>query len=548
LNRIGTSPIKLLVALMAAALPSVAQNFLTSEQWREDLHFLARQIPDAHRDMFHAVSRADFDAAVAQIDGRIPMLSDHEIVVELTRLVAMLGEGHTRIGLPGQPEAMDPAGRESKAITPAKDSRLAFHRLPVRLVWFTDGLFVVAATQEFRNLLGAQVLQIGDQPAADALHAIRPVISRDNETAFRFVAPDFAAIPEILSALKITQTSSGVPFRLRMAGGEEVTQQFTPLALNASPIWVDAFDGSKVARPPYLRQPEKHYWFEYLGEQRTVYTRINAILDSPELSTAVFSRDLFAFIGSHAVDRLVFDLRQSPGGNNQLFRALLLGLIRETKIDQLGKLFVLIDRGTFSAAVNAASDLEYLTNAIFVGEPTAGAPSSWGDPKRVVLPNSGLVARLSSVYWRDFTPDASRPAVTPDIPTPLSSVDYFAGRDPALEAVNRFPRQSGLADILENLLKSGAGLGSLQRLYIQRKNDPAWAGESTKEELLQLGTWLISRKLYQGAFLTFAANIREYPDSLPAAIQAAETAQAQNPDDKGIADLVRQLSALRGQR
>jgi hypothetical protein len=378
------------------------------------------------------------------------------------------------------------------------------------------------------------------------LQALQPVISRDNDTAFKFVAPDFATIPEILSALKITQTPSGVLFRLRMAGGEEVTQQFTPLAVNASRNWIDVFDSQQAARPLYLRQPETHYWFEYLDEQRTVYARINAILDSLELSTAAFSRDLLAFIGSHAVDRLVLDLRESPGGNNQLFRALLLGLIRETRINQPGKLFVLIDRGTFSAAVGAASDLEYLTNSIFIGEPTAGAPSSWGDPKRVILPNSGLVARLSSVYWRDSTPDASRQAVTPDIPTPLSSVDYFAGRDPALEAANRFPQQSGLGDVLENVLKSGGGLGSLQRLYTQRKSDPAWADESTQEGLQRLGTFLISRKLYQGAFLTFAANMREYPDSMAAAIQAAETAQAQDPNDNGIADLVKQLSALRG--
>ena len=97
-------------------------------------------------------------------------------------------------------------------------------------------------------------------------------------------------------------------------------------------------------------------------------------------------------------------------------------------------------------------------------------------------------------------------------------------------------------------MKSGGGLGSLQRLYAQRKSDPAWAGESTKEALQRLGTYLISKKLYQGAFVTFVANMREYPDSLAAAIQAAETAEAQDPNDKGAADLVNRLSALRGQR
>jgi hypothetical protein len=48
--------------------------------------------------------------------------------------------------------------------------------------------------------------------------------------------------------------------------------------------------------------------------------------------------------------------------------------------------------------------------------------------------------------------------------------------------------------------------------------------------------------------MTFAANMRDYPDSLAAAIQAAETAEAQDPNDKGAADLLNRLSALRGQR
>ena len=115
-----TFRIKALVTFLAAALPSGAQNFLTSEQWREDLHLLARQIPDAHRDMFHAVSRADFDSAVAEIDRRIPTLSDYEIVVELARLVAMLGEGHTRISLPNQPEAVwtQPDGNPKQLLQP----------------------------------------------------------------------------------------------------------------------------------------------------------------------------------------------------------------------------------------------------------------------------------------------------------------------------------------------------------------------------------------------------------------------------------------------
>jgi hypothetical protein len=129
-------------------------------------------------------------------------------------------------------------------------------------------------------------------------------------------------------------------------------------------------------------------------------------------------------LGSHPTERLVIDLRDCHGGDNQKFRALLLELIRDVKSNQLGKLFVIIGRATFSAAVNAASDLERLSNGIFVGESTAGAPSSWGDPRKITLPNSGLIARISTIYWRDWTPNEARSWIAPDISVAVSSAGY----------------------------------------------------------------------------------------------------------------------------
>ncbi len=497
---------------------------------------LAAKIPNAHPDIFHAVSRADFDAAAANVDKQIPALSDHEIILAFARLVAMLGEGHTRLSLPGQSETMDPDGRESSAITPARFTAFSFHRLPIRLKLLSDGVFVTAAAPEFWNLLGAEVVGIGNRTTIDTLNEIRPLISRDNEMGFRLVAPQFATVPEILQALRIIPDSSSARLTFRTSAGQEITADLRPAG---SEKLIEA------PHPAYLREPQRHYWFENQLPSSTAYAKINAIADTPGLSFAAFSRSLLAAADSPVINRLILDFRGSPGGNNQLFRSLLLGLIRDTKIDQPGKLYVLVDRGTFSAAMNAVSDLERLTNAIVIGEETGGAPSSWGDPKRVTLPNSGLVVRLSSVYWRDSTPDASKPSIVPDIPAGLSSRDYFAGRDPALEAANRFPQQSSFADLVENLLKAGGGPASIRRMYIQRRTDSAWVGESTRDGVQRLGAYLLARKSWQAAFAAFSLNFRDYPDSLALAIRTAQTAQGQHPEDKGAADLVRQLTALR---
>ena len=43
------------------------------------------------------MTREQFDAAVTNLDKRIPSLTREQIIVELARIVAMVRDGHTRI-------------------------------------------------------------------------------------------------------------------------------------------------------------------------------------------------------------------------------------------------------------------------------------------------------------------------------------------------------------------------------------------------------------------------------------------------------------------
>ena len=540
----------LVVLAVAVALPSGAQNparapqVLTAEQWRGDLRYLAERISKAHRNAFHSVTPAAFGAAVADVDRRIPSMSDHEVMVAFARLVAMLGDGHSRLLLPGLTDPMS----DHPSITPARDSRLAFHRVPVRLQSFSDGLFVVAAAPEFKSLLGAQVLQIGVHPAHEALEAVAPIVNRDNEMGLKLLAPHFVSVPEVLQAMNVVPDGARTPFTFLTREGKTVTLELPSLPSSVAPSWVDALEAPGVPQPLRFREAEKNYWFEYLAGSRTVFVRINVIEDSPGESVAEFTRRLTAFVAAHPVERMVLDLRDCHGGNNQLFRPLLLGLIRDDKIDRPGRLFVAIGRDTFSAAVNAASDLERLCDCIFVGEPTVGAPNSYGDARESALPNSGLLVRLSTVYWRDWTVDESRPWIAPDIPALVSSQAYFAGRDPSLEAVLGFPKETSFGEVLMNVLRAGGDAQSVVRLYYRQKTDPRYAGESTREAMQRAGVYFVSTKKYAEALLAFRLNARDYPDSVAAALQAVEAARSQDPQDKALADLVSRVQALQGKR
>ena len=74
-----------------------------------------------------------------------------------------------------------------------------------------------------------------------------------------------------------------------------------------------------------------------------------------------------------------------------------------------------------------------------MGEPTGGRPNLYGDTIPISLPNSGIEVLVSTIYWQASSADDTRPSIAPDIPSSLSSTDFFNGNDPALAAILDYP-------------------------------------------------------------------------------------------------------------
>ncbi len=72
-------------------------------------------------------------------------------------------------------------------------------------------------------------------------------------------------------------------------------------------------------------------------------------------------------------------------------------------------------------------------------------PNHYGDSRRLRLPNTGLTIRASTRYWQLSRPTDRRDAVAPMIPVPVTSADYAAGTDPALETVLDYRPKPGHA-------------------------------------------------------------------------------------------------------
>jgi hypothetical protein len=418
----------LVATLIAPTLGAQSPRLKAAEvgQWREDLEFLRTQAPAHHANLFHQMAPRQFDSALTSIESRLPSMSRVQVVVELEKLAAMIGDGHSNVG-------------------PWRDSVIAFHTLPVAFYWFPEGMVVRAADSAHASLLGARVVAINGVPIDAAIARVRPLISRDNEMGVRAYTPFLLAMPEVLEGSGIASNMERVPITFRL-GDRESTVTLAPAGLFPMltgdidrswvrrPGWVDARDGKPDAQ--WLSDPLDIYWCSYLPASRTMYVQINTIQQKPADSLRAFMTRAIAAADSARADKLVLDLRLNGGGNGYFNKDILLPIIK-SRYDTAGHLYVITSRRTFSAAQMLVTQLQEYTTAIFVGEPTASKGNAYGDSYRIVLPNSKVTVRVSTLWWQLLDPRDKEDMIAPAIRAPLSFADYAAGRDPALSAIPR---------------------------------------------------------------------------------------------------------------
>ncbi len=393
------------------------------EGWRHDLRFLVREVKRLHYDPFRRVGRETFDAYVKKLDEDIPKLTDPQIVTGFMKIAAMAGDGHTVI-------------RHPDAVNDGKKL------LPVQFYLFTEGLFILAAAPEHVDLAGAQVLKIGGHAVEKVIEALDPLISRDNEMWPKLIGPGLMRSPLILNGLGLIPAADRIEITIRDLAGRE--RAVTLAGNSGAPgdkwtyAWLLARKNAPGTEPLFLRNRRAPYWFEFLPEHKLAWLQYNAVANDRKENFEDFCRRVFKFVNENDVDKLVVDLRWNSGGNTFLARPLVHGLIANEKINRPGKLFVIVGRNTFSAAMNTSTLIERHTNAIFVGEPTGSSPNFIGETIRIELPYSRMTGSISDLYWQTSWPMDHRPWIPPTLYAPPSFADLMIGRDAALEAILKY--------------------------------------------------------------------------------------------------------------
>lgn len=396
------------------------QSETSVNAWREDLNYLAQRMIAVHPNLFWRVSEGDFQTAVSGLEEKIPTLSNEQIIVEFARIASLI-DGHTHL--------------------PLFQTKVSFHLYPLRLYLFPDGLFVVDADDDHRDLIGGRVVSIGNTPIEEALASVSPLVPRDNEMTIRLLAPVYLTIPEVLQALEVIEDLQRPAFTFEYPDGQSRVVNLMPQATDRYRDWTSLFIElaglPRREEPMYLERREEYFWHTLLPDQETLYFQFNRVQQSSPagLSLTRAIEQVESDLANQPVQTAVLDLRNNPGGNVHASMPLTEWVSENNQINRQDHLFVLIGRQTFSAATLFAVDLEQATQAIFVGEPTGGRPNLYADTTPVVLPNSGISVMVSTIYWERSSADDERDWIAPDIPVMLTSAEFFDGHDPALNAI-----------------------------------------------------------------------------------------------------------------
>jgi hypothetical protein len=407
------------------------------EGWAQDLEALSTRFLDLDHS-FSPGERALFLERLADTRDHLAELSDDQVIVRMASAVALAHNAHTRLYL--------------------LRNRTELRRMPIRLWWFSDGLYVIRASPEHRDLLGCRIETIGGTAARLARDRVAPLFAgtpswTDYLSVYSLTSPEaLHGLGIIPSAETVTYGISHCPSTARSritlrplplarsSDSYEAWWDLTPRHPGIDSTWAHVL-GSGGRLPLYLQNPLRNYWFEYLPSQRVLYFQYNRSDNEAVETTAQFGERLLAALERDHPATFVLDVRFNTGGNLELAAGLMKQLQERTRGMTR---FVITGRSTFSAGITAVASWRQAGSVTIVGEPVGDDLEFWAEGGNMRLPSSGFDAHFAN-QAHSYSPapcptpdrcyDLSSSSIDPDLPASASWSDYMLRRDPAMAAV-----------------------------------------------------------------------------------------------------------------
>lgn len=430
------------ILLLLVAISSKARG-QQPDTWQYDLDYLVKRIEIMHPDPYAFYPREDFYQLKDKLIKEIPHLSDMDIVLSISEMLATLHDGHTRWAL----EHSDPQWLQK-----------SLHVLPVIQYAFKDGIYIIAGLNQYQSLVGLKVIRIGEMIISEVNSKLGTIWSHDNPSGEKKFLYYTLSMTEMLKRTGAVEDVSKIEMVLLNEQNEKITVQlpavdFFTMAPFFGASWYPQTGNGLIAMnheadnqlPLWLVNPGEKFWFKYIPEEKTMFLQINS-LNFPHGNGKERSQfgklcdQFFKSFDQSGAEKMVIDLRTNTGGNH-VELPLLEGIKARPDINKPDRLFLITGRVTFSAAVHLVTILRRYTNITLIGEAPSGRPNHYGASRAIRLPNHPEIEIHCSIdYYQDSQPFDFNIIHAPDIQAEMSMVDYRYNIDPAMRAVKNYDR------------------------------------------------------------------------------------------------------------
>jgi len=390
----------------------ILENDYTNEKrnqlLKEDIVFLSSELPKRHINMFTNISRDEFNNQIAHLINRIDRLENEEIFVEIDKIIASIEDGHTYSG----------------AWT------LYNYRYPITLYEFEDGIYVINADKNLKDILYSKVVKMNGMNINYVKEQLIPLIPHENDNFVKNYLSRYMSIPMFMYGLGISDKDKEILITFEKGDGSIVEKLINTVDFDK----FNPYFSYENERNVYLfnREYEDFYWYEYIPKYNTFYFKYNKCHDMDTLSFREFNNNMFKTINSLNVDKFVVDLRNNAGGSDIVIEPFLNSLSKYLPLNPETDIFIITGRETFSAGITGVLDIKRTLenigrSAIIVGEATGGSPNSYGEVLSFELPNSRTPVQYSTKNFSLASKEIQ--TIKPDIELFPSINDFKDNKD-----------------------------------------------------------------------------------------------------------------------
>lgn len=391
--------------------------------WKIDLDFLAKELPEKHYNLFTVKSKQEFLSDINAIKLNSEKMTDFQVTLRTQQLIAKMGDSHTALYFN---QLLDKS-----------------QILPIHLFLTSAGFHILHTTPENKEILGSKLLSINKIPIQTIVDSLSTILTIDNQAVVKSRIPQFIPSIQILEYFGFTNQKE-VELGLETSTGQMQNYTLKPSEMSRN---------NRVSYKPdafaFCIKNEKAFFTDlYYPEEKIYYMLYNKCwskeieLESGNKEKAElmpsfndFEVKALNILEQNSVNKIIFDLRFNSGGSSAQGTAFIEKLAKFLERNPHIKTYVVIGRETFSSAILNAMDFKRLTKAIFVGEETSGKPNHFGEVRSFKLPTSKLSIGYSTKYFKKT--DENINTLKPDISIEMSFSDFTKGIDPVYEWIKK---------------------------------------------------------------------------------------------------------------